>query len=228
MRKGWLVAAGLVAVSVGVGAVMWTYSTRDVDPTASAAPRPSASASASASASRLIEQLAEAVEPPSEPTQSDALAVIVDPDEYAKHVALLVFARDTRTDDADALRARLLSEADPTLTDSGLTDLVRMIDARVPDAAMWTRMRANQQWSEWQTQSIWEPGAWQQAVTSGYAEPGWTMRNIAGIEITHYVEDGEDRVISRERTISVLMRCPAPSAPVERCHLAMLSTTPVA
>ncbi len=89
-------------------------------------------------------------------------------------------------------------------------------------------MRANQQWSEWQTQSIWEPGAWQQAVTSGYAEPGWTMRNIAGIEITHYVDDGEDRVISRERTISLLMRCTAPAAPVERCHLALLSTTPVA
>jgi mRNA-degrading endonuclease toxin of MazEF toxin-antitoxin module len=224
MRKRWLVAAGLVAVSLGVGAVMWTSSSGDAERDASAAPSPSASASAST----VVEQLTEAAQPSGDPTGTSAPAVIVDPEEYAKHVAMLVFARDTRTEDVDALPARLLAEADPTLTDSGLADLVRMIDARVPDAAMWTRMRANQQWSEWQTQSIWEPGAWQQAVTSGYAEPGWTMRNVAGIEITHYIEDGQDRITSRERTISVLMRCPAPDAAVDRCHLAMLSTTPVA
>ena len=71
-------------------------------------------------------------------------------------------------------------------------------------------------------QSIWEPAAWQEAVTSGYAEPGWTMRTVNGIEVTHYVERGEERTSSAERTISLLMRCPTPDAPVDRCRLALL------
>jgi hypothetical protein len=223
MRKRWLGALGLVAVSIGAGAVMWTASSGDGDADHSAGDAPSASDAAST----LVDELAAVVEPAGSPTATEDATVIAEPDEYAEHIALLVFARDARTGDVDDLRARLLAEADPTLTDSGLADLVRMIAIRIPDNEMWARMRGNQQRSEWQTLSIWEPVAWQQAVTSGYAEPGWTMRNVSGIEVTHYVEAGGDRVTSRERTLSVLMRCPAPDASVDRCHLALLSTTPV-
>lgn len=223
MRKSWLGVAGLAIVSIGVGAALWTFSSNDSAPDVS----PEATSSASDYASRLVDELSEAVEPSDDPTGSSAPGVIVAPDEYAEHIALLVFARDPRADAVDDLRDRLLSEADPTLTDSGLADLVRTIEVRIPDTDLWSRMASNQQWSEWQTLSIWEPVAWQQAVTSGYAEPGWTMRNVNGIEVTHYVENGEAKVTSRERTISVLMRCPDPGATVDRCHLALLSTTPV-
>ena len=223
MRKKWLGVAGLAIVSIGVGAVLWTSSSNESAPDVN----PEAAPSASDYASRLVDELAEAVEPPSAPTRASGRGVIVAPDEYAEHIARLVFARDTRAHGVDDLRARLLSEADPTLTDSGLADLARMIDVRIPDSDFWARMAANQQWSEWQTLSIWEPVAWQEAMTSGYAEPGWTMRNVNGIEVTHYVEDGDAKATSRERTISVLMRCPDPGATVDRCHLALLSTTPV-
>ena len=222
MRKRWLGVAGLAIVSIGVGAALWMFSSNDSVPEVS----PEAASSASDYATRLVDELSEAVEPSDDPTGS-APGVIVAPDEYAEHIALLVFARDPRADAVDDLRDRLLSEADPTLTDSGLADLVRTIEVRIPDTDLWARMASNQQWSEWQTLSIWEPVAWQQAVTSGYAEPGWTMRNVNGIEVTHYVENGEAKVTSRERTISVLMRCPDPGATVDRCHLALLSTTPV-
>jgi hypothetical protein len=150
-----------------------------------------------------------------------------DPDEYAERIASLVLAQDTRTGTPDDVRDPLLAEADPTLSETGLADLERTIAVRIPDDLMWSRMRGNQQWSEWTPRSVWEPGARQQAVTSGYAEPGWAMRNVSGIEVIHYIEDGEPRASTRERTLSVLMRCPAAGSPVERCHLALLSTTAV-
>jgi hypothetical protein len=224
VRTRWLGALGLAALTVGIGTLAWTAwssdTTHDVDPVADPSPTASTRAVEDPPAERL---------PPIDPPDGGfAMTVIAEPDRYAEHVALLVFARNTRTEGAGDVRARLLAEADPTLTESGHADLVRLIDARVPDDEMWARMRGNQQWSEWQTQAIWEPGAWQQVVTAGYAEPGWTMRNVSGVEVTHYVEGGADRTTTRERTITVLMRCPAPDTSVDRCHLALLTTAPVA
>lgn len=226
MRSKWLGALGVVAGLVVAVAVVWAVSAPETETRvglgAQSEPTPRASVP------DLVDELAGIAEPPQEPGVTDAGEAFVDPDRYAAHVAGLLFSRDTRTADVDDLRGELLAEADPGLTESGLADLVRTIGARIPSADAWGRMRANQQWSEWHMQSIWEPAAWQEAVTSGYAEPGWTMRTVNGIEVTHYAERGEERTSSAERTISLIMRCPTPDAPVDRCRLALLSTTPLA
>jgi hypothetical protein len=152
-------------------------------------------------------------------------AVTSDPDAYAKAIAATVFGLDTRRSSPTELRSMLLGEADPMLSEEGLADLAATVDARIPTADLWARMRDNQQWSQWTPSQTWEPATWAQAVTAGYAEPGWVMRNVAGIQVTTYVEQGIEKSTSRERALSVLMRCPAPEAGVDRCRLALLSTT---
>lgn len=220
MRRKTVVVAGVVATAVLVVALVVapSLSNSGSQPTAgpSATPSPVAAAATPEPART----------PQATPTAS-ALPALDDPDEYAEQIASLVIAQDTTACTPDEVRDRLLAEADPTLSETGRADLERTIAVRIPDEPMWSRMRENQQWSEWTPRAVWEPGAWQQAVTSGYAEPGWAMRNVSGIEVTHYTEDDEPRVSTRERTLSVLMRCPAAGSPVERCHLALLSTTAV-
>jgi len=100
-----------------------------------------------------------------------------------------------------------------------------MVDERIPDATQWARMRANEQWSTWSTTAVWEPQTWAEVVTDGLAEPGWAMRNVTGTQNTYYVDGGENRTAVSEPTITVAMRCPAPDAPVERCHLVLIGTS---
>jgi hypothetical protein len=151
--------------------------------------------------------------------------VTSDPDAYAAAIATTVFGLDTRRSSPTELRSVLLGEADPMLSDEGRADLTATVDTRIPTADLWQRMRDNQQWSTWTPSQTWEPATWAQAVTSGYAEPGWVMRNVAGIQVTTYVEQGVEKSTSRERALSVLMRCPAPESGVDRCRLALVSTT---
>lgn len=148
-----------------------------------------------------------------------------DPDAYADSVAALVFSMDPRALNTVDYRAALLGEADPTMSDSGLADLEVMVDERIPDASQWARMRANEQWSTWSSTAVWEPQTWAEVVTDGLAEPGWVMRNVTGTQTTSYVDGGEDRTAVSEPTITVGMRCPAPDAPVERCHLVLIGTS---
>lgn len=147
-----------------------------------------------------------------------------DPDVYADSVAALVFSMDPRAFDPQDYRAVLMGEADPTMSDSGLADLALMVDERIPDATQWARMRANEQWSAWSSTAVWEPQTWAEVVTDGLAEPGWVMRNVTGTQTTYYVDGGEDRTAVSEPTITVGMRCPAPGAHVDRCHLTLLGT----
>jgi hypothetical protein len=153
-----------------------------------------------------------------------APAVTGEPDDYARSVAALVFALDTRTGSREDYRRTLLADADPGLTAGGRDDLERTLDMRIPTADAWARMSTNQQWSQWQPADVHEPGTWQRVVTAGQADPGWAMRNVTGIETTHYREAGQWRQASRERTVTVGMRCPLPDSGVEldRCRLVLV------
>ena len=97
-----------------------------------------------------------------------------------------------------------------------------MVAERIPAPELWARMRANEQWSAWQAEDVWQPGAWDEVVTSGQAEPGWAIRNVLGQQTTHFRDGAQDRETSRERTITIGMRCPAPGAQVDRCRLTLV------
>lgn len=148
-----------------------------------------------------------------------------DPDAYADSVAALVFSMDPRAFEPEDYRSALVGEADPLMSDSGLADLERTVEERIPDATQWARMRANEQWSTWSTTAVWEPQTWAEVVTDGLAEPGWVMRNVTGTQATSYVDSGGNRTAVSEPTLTVAMRCPAPDAPVERCHLVLIGTS---
>jgi hypothetical protein len=151
-----------------------------------------------------------------------------DADVYVKSITRIVFGPDSRNFGPADYRRLLRSEADPNLTESGRADLFATIDSRIPSEQLWNRMRRNEQWSKWSSTRTWEPAAWSQVVTGGYAEPGWVMRNVTGTQTTHYVEaTGVARTITRELTLSVVMRCPVPGSHVQRCALVLISTTPV-
>jgi hypothetical protein len=152
----------------------------------------------------------------------------VDPGEYTTEVAGLILGFDTRRASPDDYRRVLRAETDPNLSPTGRDDLFATIDARIPADDLWQRMRANAQWSQWTPQRTWEPAAWSQVVTAGYAQPGWAMRNVTGTQTTHYQDpDGTARTSGHEATLSVVMRCPARRAHVDRCRLVLISTTPV-
>ena len=162
-----------------------------------------------------------------EPTARPLAAGAPNQDEYAAVIGSLVFEMDTRTSTAAQVRERLRREADPQLSDDGLGDLYATIDARVPAEALWQRMRSNGQWSKWARTRTWEPAAWAQVVTGGHADPGWVMRNVTGVQTTHYVEDGVSRSTSREATLSLVMRCPGNAVDRPSCRLVLISTQPV-
>ncbi len=157
-----------------------------------------------------------------EETTLPQLPVTSNPDAYASAVAGIVFGLDTRLADPDDYRALLMSEADPQMSPRGRADLERMVAERIPEPELWDRMRSNGQWSAWTTQDVWQPGAWDEVVTSGQAEPGWALRNVLGHQTTHFRDSGQDRETSRERTLTIGMRCPSPDALVDRCWLTMV------
>jgi len=142
-----------------------------------------------------------------------------DPDVYARAVAGVVFGMDTRRLEPGDCRDTLMGEADPSLSATGRADLARMLTERIPSSEQWARMRANQQWSTWVNLDVHVPGSWEQVLIAGQAEPGWAFRNVSGVQTTHYVENGATRTASRERTITIGMRCPAAGAEVDRCRL---------
>jgi hypothetical protein len=161
---------------------------------------------------------------------SPASVATADPDEYARAIAAVVFAVDTREGSSDELRAALLSEADPRLSDTGLADLTRLLRVRVPTDAEWTRMAANQQVSQWQATDVHEPGTFSQMVVEGVTDPGWAMRNVTGIQTVHYRDAGGWRESARERTVTVAMRCPLPESGVtdlDSCRLLLVPATVV-
>jgi hypothetical protein len=152
------------------------------------------------------------------------------PDEYARVVADLVFAMDTRAGTAEAFGARLLDEADPGLSDRGRADLERLLAPRVPAADRWSRMAANQQWSSWTTTSVYVPGTWERLVTEGRAHAGWAMRNVTGIQTVHYRDAGTWQESGRERTVTVAMRCPRPDdagGDLDGCRLLLVPVEPL-
>lgn len=77
-----------------------------------------------------------------------------DPDLYAEAVAAVVFGLDTTSAGHEDYRAALLAEADPQMSPRGLADLERMVAERIPAPELWERMRANEQWSQWQAESV--------------------------------------------------------------------------
>lgn len=164
---------------------------------------------------------------PRSPGIDRTLTVTDSPDAYAQAVVAVVLGFDTRKLDATDYSALLLTDADPGLTATGRADLERLIADRIPATDLWQRMRANQQWSTFEASNVWEPGSWEQVVTNGQAEPGWAMRNVTGTQTTHYVEDGTLKVTSRERTLTIGMRCPAAGADVDRCRLVLIGATVV-
>jgi hypothetical protein len=161
------------------------------------------------------------------PVQVSSLPHTDQPDAYAIAVADVVFGLDTRDLAPAAYREVLLADADPGLTATGWADLEALIDGRIPADELWQRMRANDQWSAYEASDVWEPGSWEQVVTGGQAEPGWAMRNVTGIQTTHYVEAGVEKSSSRERTVTIGMRCPADGAEVDRCYLVLIGAAVV-
>lgn len=172
-------------------------------------------------------QNADATFPSGMPVATRSLPHTGDPDAYAVAVADVVFGLDTRELEPAAYRDLLLTDADPGLSETGRDDLEALVAARIPADDLWQRMRANDQRSTFEASDVWEPGSWAQVVTSGQAEPGWAMRNVTGIETTTYVEAGVEKVASRERTVTIGMRCPADGTDVDRCYLVLVGATVV-
>ena len=173
------------------------------------------------------EQNPDAVSPSGPPVPAGSLTHTDEPDAYALAVAEVVFGLDTRDVDPAAYRELLLADADPGLSATGRADLEALIAGRIPADELWQRMRANDQWSTFEASDVWEPGSWEQVVTSGQAEPGWALRNVTGIQTTHYVEAGVEKTSSRERTVTIGMRCPADGADVDRCYLVLVGAAVV-
>jgi len=169
----------------------------------------------------------DASSPSGTPAQASSLPHTDEPDAYAIAVAEVVFGLDTRDLDPAAYRDLLLADADPGLSATGRADLEALVAGRIPADELWQRMRANDQWSTFEASDVWEPGSWEQVVTSGQAEPGWALRNVTGIQTTHYVEAGVEKTSSRERTVTIGMRCPADGADVDRCYLVLIGATVV-
>ncbi len=213
----WAVAL-LIVVAVAV-AVALAFGSGGDDATATS-PNAAATGTQPSSEPAIPTATAPAPEVPGMLTIADTS----DPHVYAESVAALVFSMDPRAFNPEDYRAALLGEADPVMSDSGLADLELMVDERIPDATQWARMRANEQWSTWSSTAVWEPQTWAEVVTDGLAEPGWVMRNVTGTQTTYYVDGGEDRTAVSEPTITVGMRCPAPGADVDLCHLTLLGT----
>ena len=162
------------------------------------------------------------VSSPATPPDVGALPITGEADVYAAAVAGVVFGMDTRVHEPDAYRATLLGEADPHLSATGFADLERLLDERIPTGEQWARMRANAQWSTFEASEVWEPGSWAQVVIAGQAEPGWVVRNVTGVQSTHYTETGVEKTAVRERSVTIAMRCPAPGAGVEACRLVLV------
>ena len=169
----------------------------------------------------------DAIQPSDAPPIATGLTTTRQADAYAVAVADAVFGQDTRVLDPADYAAVLLAEADPGLSATGRADLESLVAARVPADELWQRMRANHQWSTFEASDVWEPGSWEQVVTSGQAEPGWALRNVTGIQTTHYVEAGVEKASSRERTITIGMRCPADGVDIDRCYLVLIGATVV-
>lgn len=214
-RIGFGALAILMAIAV---ATLWAGRAATTDnPTGPASTPEATPGLASASA---IDEAASAT-----PPAPDSLSLLPDtsnPDEYAAAIAGAVFAQDTVNADPEDYRARLMVEADPQMSPRGRSDLERMVAQRIPSPEQWQRMRRNSQWSQWETEDVWQPGAWDEVVTSGQAEPGWDVRNVLGQQTVHFVDGSQARETSRERTLTIGMRCPAPGAVVDRCRLTLI------
>jgi len=150
------------------------------------------------------------------------LPVTNEADAYAAAVATSVFGMDTRVHDPQAYRELLLGQADPHLSVTGFADLQRLLAERIPTADQWARMRENAQWSTFEPSEVWEPGSWTQVVIAGDAEPGWVVRNVTGVQTTHYTEHGVAKSAVRERSVTIAMRCPATGAGVDSCRLVLI------
>jgi hypothetical protein len=169
-------------------------------------------------------------ESPAATAATPAGDVASEPDGYARAIAQLVFAVDTRDGSSDELRSVLLGEADPRLSSTGREDLVRLLAVRLPDDGQWARMAANQQWAEWRATDVHEPGTFAEMVVEGHSGAGWAMRNVTGIQTVHYRDGGQWRESARERTVTVAMRCPLPDSAVtdlDRCRLLLVPPTVV-
>lgn len=218
MKKALGIAAAISALLL----VVVTAWTMRGTPAPGAAPS-SDPRSATAPAGRNPERT-----PPADtPGGATSLPHTDEPDAYATAVAETLFAFDTRSLDPADYRGVLLADAAPGLSETGRADLEALVAARIPADDLWQRMRANEQRSAFEASDVWEPGSWAQVVTSGQAEPGWAMRNVTGIETTTYVEAGVEKTASRERTVTIGMRCPADGAEVDRCYLVLVGATVV-
>ncbi len=215
-------ALGIAAVVIVVLLVVWIAATMRGPGEPGAAP-----SSDSPSVPSEPRQNPDAAFPSGVPTRASSLPWTDQPDAYAVAVAGVVFGLDTRELEPAAYRDVLLADADPGLSKTGRADFEALVAARIPADDLWRRMRANEQWSTFEASDVWEPGSWAQVVTSGQAELGWAMRNVTGIETTTYVEAGVEKTASRERTVTIGMRCPADGADVDRCYLVLVGTTVV-
>jgi len=77
-----------------------------------------------------------------------------EPDAYAIAIADVVFGLDTRDLEPADYQALLLAEADPGLSTTGRADLEALIAKRVPADELWQRMRANDQWSTFESRDV--------------------------------------------------------------------------
>lgn len=148
-----------------------------------------------------------------------------DADEYASAVAEVMLGMDQRNhapaDYWDWLRAARDPQATqviPAMTQESFDDAIAQ---RIPTDAMWQQMQDSKQWAAFSVENVWEPQYIRDKYATGSAPPGALMRNVAGTQTLHFVdENGEQAQRLQTRTISVLMAC----APVyDECRLLAVS-----
>ena len=223
-RHGGLLAIGFVLLIAAIAAVLVTPVTRAPDD-------PPVTVAGEAG-----EQLPSA--PPARPgaqtptpldkggavsTAQPSLPDTDDPDAYAVAMAEVLYGMDHaghRPADYEALfAAALWDEIVPEAREA----IEATISARVPDEAMWQRMRSVAQIGAFELEDVWEPGLGRQGRGEQWWPPGVVMRTVSGTQAETWRPPGEQTQTStRPVAVTVVVVCPPSASP---CRLVGVQPT---
>lgn len=207
-RRGRAAAIGILILATGLlsGAVVLVASTR---PTTTSPPADAATRAAPTSP-------AAAAAPPAELPRTD------DSEQFARQVAIAIFAWDTQTDTGPvALVEPFVQIADPR--GESTAGLVADVTAYLPSQAAWGELReyATKQWLT--VTSVTVPTGWATAVDQAADDAllsGTTAYTVHAVRHRAGVWEGESVTSKHEVAFTIFMVC-APSYP--ECHLLRLS-----